>query len=317
MKKTTNILLTFLVLFAYSCDDIIEEDISNDTILTISPVEGAVIEGNTAQFFWQTIDGADNYRIQVMSSNQALVVDSLVTTTNLGLVLNPGDYQWRIKGENFAYATEYTFPINFTMVTSDDLTNQTVELLTPSGNFYTNETNLILTWSPIVTADSYSLDVIKINGGEQTILQETNLEQPNYSLSSLTLSEDAEYTWKIKAVNQISESAFSERSIFIDRETPGQPALVAPIDLEIFDTFTILFNWINGSESGNIQSTKINTFEISTDINFGSIIFSEAISNNSIQVTFDNSGTYYWRVRTSDEAGNVGPYSAVRTLDIL
>ncbi|MCK8482227.1 hypothetical protein [Psychroserpens algicola] len=317
MKKINSILLATLSLLIVSCDDIIEEDLTNDNIQTISPNEGAVIEGNTVQFVWQALDGADDYRLQILNTNQSLVVDTLVTTTNFNAVLNPGDYQWRVKGENFAYTTQYTFPINFTMTASDDLTNQNVQLSTPSDNFYTNDTSIILTWSSIASAESYSLDVIKLNGGEETVLQEMDINAVNYTLPASIFDEDAEFVWKVKAVNSTSESSFSERSIFIDRQTPNQPSLVTPLEAEETTALTVTFNWLTGADTGNIQSVTTNTFEISSDSNFGSLLFTEDLQNNSIPITFEDSGTYYWRVRTFDAAGNVGDYSITRSVVIL
>lgn len=128
MKTINNIIIIALSIFAWSCDDIVEEDITNDMILTISPTEGAIIEGNTVQFSWQELDGSDNYRVQVINNNQAIVVDSLSSTSNFSVALNPGTYQWRVKGENFAYSTQYTFPINFSVEASDNLTTQNLYL---------------------------------------------------------------------------------------------------------------------------------------------------------------------------------------------
>ena len=316
MKKRINILLAILTLFIFSCDDIIEEDIENDTIQTLFPTEGLLIEGNTVQFAWQALDGADDYRVQVINSNQLLVIDSLVTVTNISFVLNPGSYQWRVKGENFAYTTQYTFPVNFSVEASDDLTNQNVMLLTPSNDFYTNNTNIILTWSPIVSAEDYSLDVIKNNGGQETILQEINILNTNFTLPTNIFDVDAEYIWKIKALNSTSETSFSERTLFLDRQPPGQPSLVSPSDLESFATATVNFNWTIGSDTGNIQSTRTNTLEISTDINFGTLLLSEDLESNSYQHIFADSDIYYWRILTFDAAGNIGDYSIVRSLTI-
>nr|WP_321234623.1 hypothetical protein [uncultured Psychroserpens sp.] len=316
MKKIPNILFALITLFIVSCDDIVEEDIENDIVQTIFPTEDTVINGNTVQFAWQELDGADDYRVQIINDNQLLVVDSLVTVTAIDFVLNPGNYQWRVKGENFAYSTQYTFPINFSVEISEDLTNQNVILLTPSNNFYTNDTNIILTWTSISSANDYSLDVIKNNGGQETVLQEVNLVDTNFTLPTNIFDEDAEYLWKIKALNATSETSFSERTIFIDREVPGQPSLVSPSNLEAFSDATIDFNWTIGSDSGNIQSTRTNTLEISTDINFGTLLLSEDLENNSYQYTFSDLGTYYWRVIIFDAAGNIGDYSAVRSFTI-
>lgn len=317
MKKTTNIILALLATIYYGCDDVFEEDIENDLVQIISPNEGDVIQGNTIEFSWQPLDGADDYRIKVVNENLLTVVDSLVSDTNINFTVSSGEYQWRIKGENFAYSTQYTFPINFSVVDSEDLTNQNVILLTPSADFYTNSNSIILTWSPIATAESYTLEIAKINSGQQTtILQEMAITNTNFNAPTNIFDEDAEYTWKIKAVNSTSETAFSERMIFIDTSVPSQASLVAPANLSVVTDTTIDFNWLLGSDTGVVQSARKSVIEVSTDINFGTLIFSEDIETNSYQYTFNDIGLYYWRVLIYDIAGNTGDYSAVSSFTI-
>ena len=317
MKKTVNLLLVILMSISYGCDDVFEEDIENDLVQISSPNEGDTIEGNTVEFIWQALDGADNYRVQVINSNQLTVLDSLVSSTSLSATINAGNYNWRIKGENFAYSTQYTFPVNFSVIDSEDLTNQNVNLLTPSDNFYTNNTSVILTWSPIATANSYTLEMAKVNSGQQTtILQETNITNTSFNIPTNIFDEDAEYRWSIKAVNSTSESTFSERIIFLDTSTPNQATLVSPSNTQSLNSTTINFNWTLGTDTGAVQSLRSSTIEASTDINFGTVLFSEQTDTNSYQFTFDNLGTYYWRVRISDVAGNEGDYSAVNSFTI-
>lgn len=316
MKKLNSYLLfTLTLLSIISCDDILEEDITNLMMEIISPSQGSTIEGNTVTFSWQTLSGADDYRIQVLTDNQAYVLDSLVSSNNFVYALDPGTYQWRVKGENFAYATQYTFPVSFTLVASDNLSNQTLILQTPSNNLYTNNTDIILTWSSINSAEYYNFELIKNLNGQQTVFQENNITSTMFTLPTDSFDEDAEYFWKIKAVNSTSQTSFSQRSIFVDRVIPNQPNLVSPNDQQVSPSI-VSFNWTNGSDAGAVQSTITNTIQISSDINFNSIVHTFNTSNNSYQYIFENSGSYYWRVKSFDAAGNVSDFSNVRSVNI-
>lgn len=315
MKKPINIVLGLvLCVIALACDDILEKDISNDTVRVISPIKGTIVEGNTVQFSWEHLEGADDYRIQIIKSNQVYEVDSVVTTNTFKYTLNPGQYQWRIRGENFAYTTAYVFPIDFKTVASDDLSNQSVSLQTPSENFYTNNKNLICSWNAVENAESYNFILIKKLGGEQTVFQQEGITTVSHSFNETTLDEDAEYVWKVKAVNTTTETSFAERSFFIDTAIPGQPSLSLPADEETIAPSTITFNWTNGADSGNIQSAITNTLEISTDVNFNTITHSASTVNNSIQYEFISDNTYYWRVKAVDAANNQSDYSTVRSI---
>ncbi|MFI0429533.1 hypothetical protein [Mariniflexile sp. HMF6888] len=313
--KTQNkgLLLLMLLTLSFSCDDILEEDITNDTIQIISPNEGMTTDGNTVQFSWGGLDGADGYRIQIIKSNQVYEVDSLITTSTFKYVLNSGTYQWRVRAENFAYSTAYTFPISFHVETSDDLSNQNVALATPSVDLYTNNKNITFTWQGITSAISYKFELIKSLNGEQTILPETDVTASNYTIDPNLFNDDAKYIWKVKAVNATSETVYSQRSLFIDTVAPNQPALTSPADQGTATT-TVAFNWTNGTDSGNIKSTITNTIEIASDIDFNTKIHSASTVNNTYQYVFSTLGTYYWRIKAIDAATNESDFSIVRSL---
>jgi len=209
MKKTIKLLFCYAIMpLVFTCDDILEEDISDDSIQTISPNEDDMIVGNNVQFLWQSLDGADDYRVQVYGENQIIMVDSLVPSNEFTYSLNTGNYQWRVRGENFAYETEYTFPVNFSVEETDDLTGLNVILATPSDNLYTNDTNFTLTWNSIANADSYTLELIKVNNGDTTIFQDSGITSTSINLEPSLFADDAEYTWRVKATNNTSETIF-------------------------------------------------------------------------------------------------------------
>jgi hypothetical protein len=315
MKKYSRVLVGFFVFLGLSCDDVFEEDISDDYMQIIAPLEGHVVEGNTVDFYWRELDGVDDYRIQVYNESQQILLDSLVPSSRLNLryILDSGSYQWRIRGENFAYETPYTFPVNFEVVPSEDLSNQTVQLSSPSNGIYTNSVDFIFTWESLENADDYTFHLIKVLNGEQTVYQNDDISETSLIISESNFVDDAQYIWKVKGENEVSETNFSERNLFLDRIAPNQPSLNTPNQSEVIESTVINFNWLNGTDTGNVQSSIENVIEISEDFNFSSLVHSSEVSSNNYQYDVANSGTYYWRVRAIDLAGNQSDYSAVRT----
>lgn len=316
MKKFNLLILSIILVLVIACDDVLEENIGNDQISVLSPLEGAIIYGNSSQFSWQELEGADSYRIQILNENQGYILDSLITSTIFNYNISPGSYKWRVRGENFAYSTPYTFPLGFSVQESTDLSNQLIELVTPTVDFYTNNTDLIFTWNQITSSESYNFELVKNFNGMETILLETDFTENSMEINPSLMNEDSEYIWKVKAKNSISETEYSNRSVFIDRQVPNQPILSSPDDQFISSSTQLTFNWQNGIDEGNIQSEITNTIEISTDINFSTIVESNSTINNSSLLIFNDIGTYFWRVVSKDEAGNQSDYSIVRTFTI-
>ncbi len=56
MKAISKVLLGFLCLTFYNCEDILEEDISDDIVFTIYPTEDLIIEINVVNFQWNDVE---------------------------------------------------------------------------------------------------------------------------------------------------------------------------------------------------------------------------------------------------------------------
>lgn len=313
MKSYLKILVTLLIVSLYSCEDILEDDISDDSISITYPLDNMIIEGNTVVFQWLELDGADSYRLQVYKDSY-ISMDTTISENSFITQLNAGVYKWRVKGTNFAYETDYSFPVEFVMEDSEDLTNQQVNLLSPGNNLYTNNTSLFFTWDDIVTADSYTFELSKGNNSQETIYFEENIQETQISVSENLFSDDAQYIWKVKAVNGVSESEYSERNFYIDRVVPNQTQLVSPLNEAEFSDSEVVFSWDSGSDVGDVMSPLSYSFQLSTTSTFTSNLTNVSVSNTSFSYVFTNSGVYYWRVLIHDQAGNVGLQSTINNI---
>lgn len=112
MKKCVLIVFCAFTVFV-SCEEIINEiNIENRNIVLVAPSTGSNLATGVNTFSWEPMEGARNYRVQIARPNfsapDQLVVDSLVTTNNFSISLSANDYEWRVRGENGAYASPYT-----------------------------------------------------------------------------------------------------------------------------------------------------------------------------------------------------------------
>lgn len=310
MKAISKVLLGFLCLTFYNCEDILEEDISDDIVFTIYPTEDLIIESNVVNFQWNDLEGADDYRLQIFNTSQVKLVDTLIARTQITIPLSEGNYQWRVRGENSAYQSTYSLPVSFVVNESEDLASQQVILSSPVSNFMTNSNNFTLSWNSLSAADYYNFQLINNTLGGTIVFQQNNILNNTLTLNSTILNQDGNYTWKIKGVNGVSETVFSSRDFSLDTTLPNQPVNGLPANNSIQTiNQNINFNWSIGADSGVIQSSISYRIEISNNINFTTILQASNISTNSFQQLFNSTGDYYWRVRAVDAAGNNGPFS--------
>lgn len=310
MKTINKIILFTLAIVTMSCEDIFEEDITNNSVQIISPRNGAIIESNVVNFQWNSLKGASKYRVQVYGANQAIVLDSLVSKTNLTYPLIQGEYQWRIRGENFAYQSSYSFPVSFSTVISNDLTNQQVVLSSPQNDISVNFTNVTLNWQSLPNATSYSIEVINISNGQQ-IYSNTAITGTSVTLNVPTLT-DGTYEWRVKAKNSTTETLqYAVRKFSIDTVIPNQPQNVTPANnsVQIINQ-QLSFTWTIATDSGTVQSPISYKIEFSNDESFTTISQTSNASSTTFQQIFSTAGIYYWRIKATDQAGNVSVASA-------
>lgn len=312
MRASNNFFFGIFVLLSLACEDIIEEDISGDMLQVSYPSNNAIIESNIVNFQWNGMDGADSYRIQVYSGNAMMALDSLVTATNFAFPLSGGGYQWRVRAENSAYESLYSFPASFTVVESSDLTNQQVVLTSPANGFYTNIANITCAWQQLAAADAYHFQLFNVTAGQNLVLENDQLAVTSMSLSNSSLLQEAEYQWKVRARNADSQTAaFSSRNFYIDRTSPNQPQLGSPSnESEQTSGQPISFVWNISPDSGPVQSPLRYTIEFSNTATFSSIMQSTPVNSTSFEQAFTAAGNYFWRVRANDQAGNLGSYSS-------
>ena len=305
MKTINSIFLLSLVLFTFSCDDILEEDITDSVIQTIAPQNNEEIESNVVSFRWNTVKGADKYRLQIYSSTQAIALDSLVSGSGFTCPLLPGAYQWRVRGENFGYQSAYCLQMSFSVIETDDLTNQQVTLANPASGFYTNAASIVCSWQGINVADSYDFELVDLTNGQTIIHQQSNITTTNLTLNNTMLNHDAEYQWRVRAVNSTSQTPYATRRFLIDRVNPNPPlnSLPATNSTQLINQ-SINFSWNPLPDTGVIQSPVSAVIEFSNDSNFTSILLSSPSVTASFQQTFTVPGTYFWRIKMTDLAGN-------------
>lgn len=309
MKTINKIILIALAFLTYSCEDILEEDITNDTVQILSPANDSKIESNVVSFKWNSLKGADKYRVQVYEANQVLVLDSLTTKTSITLPLDAGNYSWRVRGENYAYESIYSFPSNFSTTIPDDLTNQQVILLSPENDKFVNFINVTLNWEKLANATSYTVKLVN-TATSQEVFSKTDVTDNSLTLALATLA-DGNYEWRLKAKNADSETKqYSARKFSVDTTPPNQPKNTLPADNSTQSSNTsVTYTWSIATDTGNAKSPVSYIVEFASDADFNSIIQTQNSNSTTLQWTFTTTGIYYWRVRAVDAAGNIGTNS--------
>lgn len=102
-----------IILCLTACDDIIEvEDISEETVTALAPVDGSVLQVTNPSFSWESVTEAERYHLQIAQPSFAealqVIADTVLVGTRYNATLEANAYEWRVRAENSGYQTPYT-----------------------------------------------------------------------------------------------------------------------------------------------------------------------------------------------------------------
>jgi hypothetical protein len=215
-----------------ACDDIIEPSITKSQVKLQAPANKDTSANYTINFWWNTVNHALSYHLQVVTPNfnspLSLVLDTTVTTYKFSASLNPGNYQWRVLAQNGSSQTAYSAPNSFTVVPGS-ITKQSVLLLSPANNLFTNQTAIIFQWGSIYGATQYNFEIDTNNfANPKTVVLTTVIPGTQ---TSFTFPKAQAYQWRVQAQNDTAQAQWSAvNTLTFNNVAPGQVTLVAPAD---------------------------------------------------------------------------------------
>jgi hypothetical protein len=298
-----------------SCSDFFETNIEDMEITVYAPADGFVSQTQSVNFWWELLDGATHYQLQIVTPSfeevWRVAADTIMTENQLLLVLNPGTYQWRIRGFNSAYSTAYA-TYSFTVLQNMDLNLQEIVLKSPVDSLYTNELNILFEWYALVAAEKYFFEIRTTSGSPVINPFETSDDHahiPNdIEIESLA---NGFYRWGVYAVNWFSSTQPSYRVFALDTESPGQPILISPAVNDTISTGNIPFSWMRTNQTISPQFDSLYIFN-REDV----LIEKHSVYGTSKLVNLQK-GRYKWKVRTFSKAGNIGDFSITNSFLVM
>ncbi len=282
-----------------ACDDIFEENITEDELFLLAPGEGAVIEGDSIiTFSWDFLEGASSYQIQVVSPSfenaGLLLLDSITNNNNVSANLQPGQYQWAVRGFNNGFSTVFfqnSFTINDEFIS--DFSQLTVNTLAPNGNLTDN--SVLFAWDDLQNATQYQLQIASPSFTNPTaLLIDTLITETNTTLQV----PNGSYEWRVRAIDNAGARTRYTTLMF---EVMGEMIfselvvnIIAPMGA--VNQRDVLFIWdeLNNAENYQMQIATP-SFSNPTAILIDTTL---AVSNLTLAVP---DGIHEWRIRAIND----------------
>lgn len=206
-------------------------DIGEAELTVLAPRPGAELSSAEVLFSWESLAGAERYRILVASPDferaGQLFEDTCTQETAFRMTLPDGEYQWRLQAENGAYRSRvYTGSLR--VASAVDLSERSLAVLAPADGVTISERRATFAWEPLAGADHYRLTVVApaFDRVEQVVADVTA-----ESTSYLCDLPEGEFQWRIQAVNSGSRTTPRIRSLRVSAAadlTDRRVALIAP-----------------------------------------------------------------------------------------
>ena len=186
-----------------------------------------------------------------------------------------------------------------------------------------SETSVYLEWEASKTAETYDLEYTtkkEYFDGSDATSTVTGIEFTHYEKTGLESGE--EYFFRVRAVNDQGESAWSDIVSIVIGEDPSAPTTWSSTTTVIVGEPLILY-WVHNSKDGSSQTvaeleltiggqTETKTIQNTTDEDE-----KDKTSSYTIDTSTYTEGTQIkWRVRTAGVTKVYGEWSVLRTIDI-
>ncbi len=283
----------------------------------VSPADGTNINPNlsTLTLRWENSLSADNFDLQI--DNNADFSSPEVSVTVTGNKYSPADlpdnlYWWRVRQRRTGSVSGWSGAWKFRV---DTLEPSPPEPLSPIEGENLNDPIPVLEWSEPPENSlplTYKVQVATSRFFESgTILRETWVSEPRWEVSPAL--PDNVYYWRVLARdNAGNNSLYSEvRSFRVDTLSPPAPTLVEP-ENDSWAPGDFRFSWTSIPEN---SLPVVYNLVIAYDSDFSEMVENVFLLENTYSTSLAE-GSYWWKVRARDNAGNWSEWSDAWTFTL-
>ncbi|MBI3005411.1 MAG: fibronectin type III domain-containing protein [Ignavibacteriales bacterium] len=274
----------------------------------VSPVDGALDVSTNPALSWNTVTGADSYRIQLSTDSlfSSTTFDQsgvTATTFNASSLSLSTIYFWRVNAMNAGGSGDWSAVWSFTTVPPPP---DMPTLFSPGNGTNELPTTLTLTWNAASGAESYRLQVATSTNFTNLVVDQSGIQSTSREVSGL--ANNKTHYWRVNASNAGGTSDWSPVWSFTTFDPPpSAPTLVSPDDGATDQPMTLTLSW-SSAESNGTYRLQVSTSSLFTTL----LVDDSTLTNTFREITgLSQNTTYYWRVRVTT-SGGTSNWSSVR-----
>lgn len=283
----------------------------------VRPENQSVTTQKTPEFAWDDVPEAVAFELQVAENERfdvPVIHDSTLTGTSFipQQELPDGTWTWRVRAKDDL--GNWGSWSGIWMFTVDTRGPNAPDLIEPEWEATLSSQSQNFSWQAISDAQAYELVIANNANFLSPVFRDTALTETTYPLS--IDFDDGVYYWRVRAKDRAGNwGLWSPAWTFmVDTQGPVAPNLIEPKQGSTLTDTTVYFNWELITEAWAYELV------VADNPDFISPVFRDSsLTDNAYSFPLNvENGTYYWRVRGQDMAGNWGDWSEVWsfTMDI-
>jgi len=270
------------------------------TPLLRSPATAATSQPVDPVLVWSTVQWATRYHVLVgldaaftsIVFEDSTLIDTTVHVTGLQ---NGKSHYWKVRAINARGASTFSSAWTFTTVEGMPLTPS---LRAPVASTASVPIDPVLQWKSSQWATRYHLQVAEDTPFKILVLEDTAATDTIYRLPAL--QNDKRYYWRVRALNRIGTSPFSEIWNFMTIVAPpAVPVLQSPSNGGYSVSLNALITWCRSMRADSYH------LQVSDDALFRTLVFEDSTLTDTTSVVgpLRMYTMYYWRMRAKNAGG--------------
>lgn len=262
---------------------------------------------------WAPVAGADEYEVQYGTDPNFVDQTTTQTTEGTSYVVGlqaPGLYSWRVRavlaaGVTTVWSTGRTYEIL-------GLSPPAGEPQSPNDDINQDVQDVVLDWEPIAGAKLYDLQ-ISTDSNFLTVIEQPNIHGTRYSPVG-TLGND-QYYWRVRPADAAGNKLdWSQVPTWrFRRSWPSQPSLQYPAhESTVGDPFYFQWTPVELASKYTVEVSTNPSFTPATQVARCTTVHTTLAKGDesAVDACFPSAlGTYYWRVKATDEFSTALPGS--------
>jgi hypothetical protein len=255
---------------------------------------------------WNSSTGATNYKIQISTVANFLIITDSATVSSTQYIVPPEKllggytYFWRVNASNSQGTSAWSSVWSF----STALLPSAPTLISPPNGTIGTTTTPTLTWSNLPSIINYKVQISRVPNFT-IIIDSTSVVTNQYSVPSGKLFDNITYFWRVNATNAYGTGPWSQVWSFTPQPT-GLNLIGnnVPEEFNLYNNYPNPFNPVTKirfdvANSGlvNLKVYNIQGKEVTTLVN---TILSAGSYETIWRASAFSSGVYYYRFQTTE-----------------